>query len=95
MSDITQRIFEWWNEHPSEASEVAALIVEHFAEDTYLDEPTFCAEGVIVRILALRDGDMESQSPEFEMILRQLRSTFECKVDLWCCETAKHFGDEI
>jgi broad specificity phosphatase PhoE len=93
FADIRKRILNWWDEHRKEAQEVATLIVEHGATDTYLDELVFCPEGIMVRVLAL--GHIESQSTEFEMILRQLRSTFECKVDLWCCETAKHLGDEV
>lgn len=93
FADMRERIFKWWEKHPAKTREVAELLVEHGASDTYLDEVIFCSEGIIVRVLAL--GCCEMQSSDFEMILSQLRSTFNCKVDLWCCETAKHFGDEI
>ena len=95
-AEIDRGLFFWWKDHPGEAKDIAAKVVEFGVADTYVDELTFKTEpfcGVTVRVLVL--WEMSESEPEFDVIIDRLRGVFGCRVDLWCCGTVKHLGDDV
>jgi hypothetical protein len=92
-ADISRGLFNWWKQHPEQAKEVAAKIVEFGVGDTYLDEVEFENDGVIVRVLTL--WDVKESEPDLDVIIERMRAVFGCKVDLWCVGTIRHFGDDV
>ena len=90
-AEIDRGLFFWWY-----AKKIAARIMEFGISDTYIDELTFETEpflGVTVRVLGL--WEMAESEPELDVIIDRLRTVFGCRVDLWCCGTIKHLGDDV